>query len=137
MKYLALFLATFVSLVFFLPQESFALSIFKDKSKVIYCSDGECSLEKGTEMVKNNISDIETTKTASEYIQDIVKYLLTFITLIAVLYIIYAWFRILTSAWEEEWVSSAKKTIVSVALWILVMWLAYAIVRWVIEVITH
>lgn len=117
--------------------ESSALSIFKDTSKIIYCQDGECSLEKWTELVKKDINDIEKTRTASQYVQDLVKYLLTFITIIAVLYIIYAWFKILTSAWNDDEVTKSKWTIISVLAWIVIIWLSYSIVTWIIWVVTN
>lgn len=116
-------------------QEGFALSIFQDKSKIIYCSDGECSLDKWTELVKKGIDDIEKNRTASEYVQDVVLYLLTFITIIAVIYIIYAGFKILTSAGNDDEISKSKSTIVSVLIWIVIIWLSYTIVKWIIGVV--
>ncbi|MDP2103324.1 MAG: hypothetical protein Q8K26_00190, partial [Candidatus Gracilibacteria bacterium] len=62
---------------------------------VIYCNSGEdCSLDKGTQIVSNNINSIEKNKRFSEYIQDVVAYLLLFIGIVGVLYIIYAGFNI-------------------------------------------
>lgn len=122
---------------FFQIDSTFALKwLFDDKSKIIYCSDGECGLDKWTEMVKWGLKDIETQRSASTYIQDIVKYLLTFITLIAVLYIIYAWFQILTSAGDDDKVSKSKTTIITVLLGIVIIWLSYAIVNFIIWVVT-
>ena len=136
MKKVLLIIITIFS-IFYLTNISFwDLGIFNDKSKIIYCWDGECSLEEWTKIVKNWINDIETTRTTSEYIQDIVVYLLSFVTLIAVLYIIFAWAKILFSAWDDEEVSKSKKIIISVLIWIIVMWLAFAIVKFIIWVIT-
>ena len=47
-------------------------------------------------------------KTVSEYIQDIVSYALTFITIIAVVYIIYAGFRLMVSTGDDA--EKVKKT---------------------------
>lgn len=54
------------------------------------------SLDIGITTVKDSLNDIETTRTFSQYVQDIVVYILGFVSLIAVIYIIYAGFRILT-----------------------------------------
>lgn len=117
--------------------ETSASSLFRDTSRIIYCQDGECSLDEWIEVVKTDINDLETTRTASQYVQDLVKYLLTFITIIAVLYIIYAWFKILTSAGNDDEVKKSKTMITSVLVWIVIIWLAYAIVIWIIGVITN
>lgn len=113
-----------------------ASSLFKDSSRIIYCQDGECSLDEWIDVVKTGINDLETERTASQYVQDLVKYLLTFITIIAVLYVIYAWFKILTSAGNDDEVTKSKTTIISVLAWIVIIWLAYAIVAWIIDVVT-
>lgn len=80
---------------------------------------------------------VVTNMSASDYIQRVVNYLLTFVTIIAVIIIMYAWFKVLTSAWDEEKASSAKKIIISVAVWILIMWLAYAIVKFIITALAQ
>ncbi len=138
MKKILLFLVLFST---FLSSFSFAkadpiLDIFRDNSDVIYCQDDECSLNKWTQIVKNDLKDIEKDRKASEYIQDVIKYLLSFVSIVAVIYIIYAWFNLLTSAWGEEWTKKSKTTIVSVLIWIVIMWLAYGIVAWLIKVVT-
>lgn len=134
MKAIVLF---FLGLSFFSfsINESWALSIFKDNSKIIYCSDGECSLDEWTKIVKEGIDDIEKERTLSVYVQDVVLYLLTFITIIAVIYIIYAGFKILTSAGNDEEISKSKSTIISVLIWIIIIWLSYTIVKWIIGVV--
>lgn len=121
----------------FMFSDAFALSIFKDNSKIIYCQDGECSLDEWIDVVKRDLNDLETTRTASQYVQDLVRYLLTFITIIAIFYIIYAWFKILTSAGSDDEITKSKTTIVSVLVWIVIIWLSYAIVTWIIWVVTN
>lgn len=62
-----------------------------EEARINICKDNDdCGLVKGTQMVKENIDAINTQDKASEYVQKIVVYLLTFVTIIAVLYIIYA-----------------------------------------------
>ncbi len=135
MKILSIiFLCMWLFLSYF--QDTSALSIFRDNSEIIYCRDGECSLDEGIDTVKHGIDSIETERSVSAYIQDIIIYLLWFITILAVLYIIYAWFKILTSAWNDEEVSKSKSTIISVLVWIVIIWLAYSIVKFIINVVT-
>ena len=100
--------------------------------KIKYCNaKWKCWLNAWIEEVKKNLWDeIVKDKTASEYIQNIVKYLLWFVTLIAVIYVIYAWFRILTSNGEDDTIKNSKKTIMYVIIWIVLIWFAYSIAYW-------
>lgn len=117
-------------------QSSFALDIFTNTNEIIYCRDGDdCSLESWINEVKEGINDIKKDKKFSEWIQDVVKYLLTFISIIAVIYIIYAWFKVLTSAGNDDEVKKSKTTITSVLIWMVIIWLAYAIVTWILWVL--
>lgn len=129
-------LLTILVLAFFgISSWAFAAgSIFLwEDAKIPYCQPWEkCWLEDGLELVKSEVNDIEKDSTASEYIQQVVIYLLGFITLIAVIYIIYAGVRILTSSWEEETIKKSKNTIVYVIIWILVIWLAWTIAKFAI-----
>ena len=96
-----------------------------------YCKWDSCWLTTGMDEVEKNLwNEIEKEDTAVQYIQKIVKYALTFVTIISVIYIIYAWFRILTSSWEDEVIKSSKKTIIYVIIWILLIWFAYEIAFW-------
>ncbi len=137
MKIFIIGLVIFSYLFWGIVAETSASSLFRDTSRIIYCQDEECSLDEWIEVVKTDINDLETERTASQYVQDLVKYLLTFITIIAVLYIIYAWFKILTSAGNDDEVKKSKTMITSVLVWIVIIWLAYAIVIWIIGVITN
>lgn len=102
-------------------------------SSVIYCQEGDnCSLDRGTAIVSHNINSIEKDRRFSEYIQDVVAYLLLFIGIVGVLYIIYAGFNILTSGGEEDKVKKSKTTIFHVFIGLLLIFLAYSIVRFVI-----
>ncbi len=97
------------------------------------CSNEKCDLQEGINQVKNTINDIEKERTFSEYVQDIVWYILTFISIIAVIYIIYAGFIILTAAWDEEKIKKTKTTILHVIIWIILIWLAYPITLFIIK----
>jgi hypothetical protein len=99
------------------------------------CWEEECDINWWINIVKDSVNWIETERTFSEYVQDIVAYVLGFITIIAVIYIIYAWFRILTGGWNEETLKKQKSTILYVAIWIAVIWLAYPIVTFLMSVL--
>lgn len=101
----------------------------------IKCDWWDCNLQSWIENVKDSVNWIETDRTLSEYIQDIVVYILSFISIIAVIYIIYAWFRILTWAWDEEVLKKQKSTILYVIIWIAVIWLAYPITLFIINLL--
>lgn len=131
MKFIGSFLLMLIAtlLTFNTPVQAWFGDIFKDEQEIGICKDGECGLEKGIEAIKN-IEDIETERSASEYIRDITLYILSFLWLIAVLYIIYWGFLIFSSAWDDEKVWKWKKLITYALVGILVIFLAYSIVAW-------
>lgn len=63
-------------------------------------------------------------------------YFLSFISIIAVLFIIYAGFQVVIGGGDEEKTKKAKNTITYVVVGIIIMWLSYSIVRWVLDLIT-
>jgi len=83
--------------------------------------------------VATDIQNIETDRTASQYIQDVVSYLLVFLAIVGVIYIIYAGFLIVTGAGEDEKLSKGKKIILYVGLGLIVIFLAYSITKFVIN----
>ena len=108
------------------------------KAKSPYCQwDWDCSLSSWIAITKWWINDIEKDQKASEYIQSMVWYVLKFISIVAVIYIIYAWFSLLTSAWDEEKQKKTKNIIVFVIIWIIVIWLASPILVWLINVLNQ
>lgn len=127
-----------ITILFSLSPSVFAAwNIFwTNTTDIIYCQWSTCTLDNWTKAVKVWLTWIEKNRTATEYILDLVRYLITFVSLIAVLYIIYAWFRVLTWWWDEEATKKAKKTVVWVLIWIVLMWLAYSIVLWIVQVVT-
>lgn len=90
----------------------------------------------GATYLEEALGDNITNRPLADYIQEYVSYLLTFLTIIAVLYVIWAGFRIMTGNGDEEAVSQSKKTILYVAIGIIIIWLAYAIVSWIMRVTT-
>lgn len=60
---------------------------------------------------------------------------LSFVSLVAVIYVIYAGFQIMTGAGDEEKNKKGKNIILYVIIGIVVMWLAYAMVNWVVKTV--
>lgn len=101
-----------------------------------YCASwSDCSLSGWINVVKNIVWNNITNKPLSEYIQDVVRYFLSFISVIAVIYIIYAWFQVMIGGGDEEKVKKAKNIIIYIILGIVIMWLAYAIVKWTLDLL--
>lgn len=99
-----------------------------------YCQGDSCTTERWVNDVRTLIPDL-TNRPISVYIQDIVRYLLSFISIIAVIYIIYAGFQVMTGAGDEEKMKKARNIILYVIIGIIIMWLAYGIVWWALKLI--
>lgn len=82
--------------------------------------------------MKDGITGIETGKTFSQYVQDIIIYLLGFLTLIVVILIMWAGFSILTAAGDEEKVKSGKKIIFRAIIGLLIIFFAWSITTFII-----
>lgn len=144
-SYLALF---FVFIFSFWTVSAYSVTVWGSNSnifnegnnswKVPYCNNGDCSFEKWVETIKN--SDLATIKrewTAVSYIQDVVNYVLGFLFAITVIFIIWAWVMILTAAWNDDRVEKAKKIIIHAIIWLCVIFLAYPISSFVIDIFTN
>ena len=68
---------------------------------------------------------------------DIVKYLMTFLGIIAVVIILIGGFRWMTAGGNEDRIASAKKTITAGAIGLVVILAAFAIVTFVIQITTN
>lgn len=104
---------------------------------VPYCQwddEDKCSIEWWVRETEK-ISSVVTDQKASQYIQNVIAYLLTFTAIIAVLYIIYAGFNLLTWNWDEEKVKKSKNIIIYVILGIITIFLAYAIITFIFDVL--
>ena len=132
-------ISTIIMLLFNLNNTSYATWIWDSSTNKILICDGsdwrKCSIEEWTRVIKENIKDIEKTQKASVFIQNIVAYLLMFLWLIGVLYVIYAWFNILLSAWEESKLKTEKQRIVFVIIGLIVIFLAYSITFTILKVL--
>jgi hypothetical protein len=65
---------------------------------------------------------------------DIINYVLTFLGIIAVAIVIWAGFLLLTSAGNEEQVSSAKSTIIYALIGIVVILISWVLVQFVVQI---
>ena len=107
-----------------------------ENDHIPYCvQSGDCTIDKGTEVVKNNVNSIQTNRSFSAYVQDIIVYLLGFLALVAVIYIIYAGFLVLTAGADTKKVDEAKTLIKNALTGLILIFLAYSIVSWFIGVI--
>ena len=79
-------------------------------------------------------SKLKTTDQSGELaVMGLIKSVLGFVTIIAVVYCLWAGFQIMTAGGDEEKVKSGRKTIIQVIIGIIIMWLSYAIVTWIVQ----
>jgi len=69
---------------------------------------------------------------ADVVIQAWVARVATFLYIIAVIIIIWAWFQILTASWDEEKTKKWKTIIIQASIWLLVIFIASSIIQWII-----
>jgi len=126
-----------ISFLSFSPTQWWFFDDFIDDSTpdAYLCDEGECGLDAGVELAQQWINDTITDRTLSEYIQDVVVYLLTFISIVAVIYIIYAGFNILVWNGDEEKLKKSKMTIIYVAIGIAIIWLAWPILFFFLDIL--
>lgn len=135
-KILVLFILFFSILNF--THSSFVSDLFDDRdTEIHYCQDDECWIDNWINVVGNNVDWIVTDETASSYFQNVVKYLLWFVYLIAVAIIIYSWFNLLTWAWDEEKAKKSKSMIIYVIIWIVIIFLASSIIGFILKVLDN
>lgn len=73
--------------------------------------------------------------TADTRIQDIVGNAMTFLALLAVLFLLWGGFQILTAAGDDDKVSKGKTIIIQAALGLVVIFIANSVVQWVIKLV--
>lgn len=100
-----------------------------------YCSSGDCGLGEWIDAVWAGVNGIVTDKSFSQYIQDIVKFLLSFLSVIAVIYIIYAGFTLMIGWGDEEKATNTKKIITYVIIGLVIIWLAGPITTFIFRVL--
>ena len=60
---------------------------------------------------------------------------MTFLYLVAVLYALWGGFLILTAGGEDDKVTKGKTILIQWGIWLLVIWLAGTIVKWILSVL--
>ena len=135
-KIITLLISTFIVFSFWFLNQTSASIFWNSNTEIKYCDEGECSLQQWVEYTKW-VEWLITEWTASAYIQKIVVYVLTFLKLIAVILIIYAWFNMLTAAWDENKEKKSKTIIVFAIIGLLIIYLAWPITNFVIDVLSN
>lgn len=105
-----------------------------DRSDIPYCDTWDCWLEQWIDAV-DWVDAVVNDRPASQYIQDVVEYILWFLALIAVLVIIYSWFVLLTAAWDEDKAKKTKTIILYAIVWLIIIFLAGPIVEFVLDIL--
>lgn len=68
----------------------------------------------------------------AEIVVSIIDWMNGFVAIIVILMIIYAWFSVLTSGWDEEKLKNAKKSIIYIAIWLAILVTNYLILTFFI-----
>jgi type IV secretory pathway VirB2 component (pilin) len=100
-----------------------------------YCSGSGCWLWEGFLATVRATGDHFSQKPISELAQDIVNFFLSFLSIVAVIYIMYAGFQLMTGAGDEEKMKKTKKIIYYVIFGIIIIWLSNSIVRWILNLV--
>lgn len=101
-----------------LPVSAQGFNYAQVDQKIPYgCGDENCGIESGVEASKEALihSDIKTDTDLTTYIQQIVEYFLTIVSIVGVIYIIWAGFKILTAAGDDGELQKSKKIVLYVA----------------------
>lgn len=107
-----------------------------DPAKIEVCSNGKCTIQGGFDASKNAVKGLMSEKKIEVFVSDTVKYFLTFVSLIAVVYFIYAGFQLMVSGGDEEKAKKTKKIMVYVIAGIILIWVSYFLVAIVINSLT-
>jgi hypothetical protein len=76
-----------------------------------------------------------STQSVDLAIIEIIQTVSQFAMLLAVLYAVFGWFTILTAAGDEEKVKKWRTIIFHAILWLIVIYLAYSIIAWIINIL--
>ncbi|MDP2090082.1 MAG: hypothetical protein Q8K30_00665 [Candidatus Gracilibacteria bacterium] len=133
-KILSIILLIFILFSSFGSTCSARNSLFNNTTNQIpYCNDGDdCGLREGIKAIEN-IDGIENNRSASEYIQDILGYILSFLALIAIIIIIYSGIVLLTGLGDQEKLTKTKNIILYAVFGLVIIFLAGPFIKFVIS----
>ncbi len=107
-----------------------------DTPKAQYCNnEQECWITKSLTDMKPELKDIEKERKFSVYAQDVVIYVLTFISIIWVVYIIFAWVTLMVWGGGDKTMTKTKNMITYVIIGIFIMWLAFPLMKFLINIL--
>ena len=99
------------------------------------CSTVFCWWEDWLQAVKDNLPEkIIGSDKLIEVIMGYASFFLPYAWVLAFLALIYAWFLYITSAANEKWAEDAKKILIDVAIWIILILLSWSIVSFLTNV---
>lgn len=103
-----------------------------------YCAGNTCTLNSGVDAVKTAMQwqIVGNNMTLETFIKSALIYFMGFVSLVALVYIIYAGFQLMTGGWDEEKMKKTRNIILYVILGVVLMWLARPIVIWVVDSIS-
>lgn len=93
------------------------------------------ALNFGQDKVSDSLKWVENNDLV-EVVTNIVWYIIGLLYLIALVYGLYGWFLVLTSAGEEDKMKKWRDIIVYMVAWLILIFLASTLVNWVINVIS-
>jgi len=139
-KFLSFFLKNLLILISFLSISPmlYAWNLWMgnlDTWEIRYCNGSGCTLSGWSIAVGGAVGNLFSQKTISTFASDVVLYFLWFVSLVAVLYVMYAWVQIMTWGGDEEKVKKARQTIIYVFAGIVLIWVAYWIVSLIVWVL--
>lgn len=94
---------------------------------------GNCNVDK----IKTIWTEEWPSSSLLDTVSRTINWILWILATIALIIVIYAWFKMLTSWWDSKWYDSWLKTLKNAALWLVIIWLAWSIVSAIIWFINN
>lgn len=120
---------------FFDPIETAISNVFgPTKQQIPICPDSQnCSITTGINLLKGQIRDLIVNETASQYAQRVAGNIVAVLSIVGVLFIVYAGFLLMAAGGNEENSKKAKSIIVGVLVGYVIIFLAYSVVSFVTQ----
>ncbi len=83
------------------------------------------------EKIRDNIQS--TNRNLAFSVEKYIEYLLGFLLFVAVVYWLYWWALVLTASWDEEKVKKWRKSLFMALIWIVIIFLAWPLVRFLVD----